>query len=254
VIACEDTRITAELLRGLGLPRRQLISVREHNETQQAARIVERIAAGQAVAYVSDAGTPGISDPGARLVAAVRAAGLPVIPIPGPSAVTAALSVAGFNTTTFRFVGFVPRASKALEAFLDELGACPEITVFFEAPHRIERTLLVLAERLASPDPQRQLLIAREMTKRFEQIEVVALGYLQEWIAANRERLRGEFVLALEASRQARSALCLEAERVLALLLEELPPAQAAKLAAKLTGASRVELYAQAESRRRSGG
>ncbi len=252
VIACEDTRVTATLLRGLGIALPELISVREHNEARLAARIVERIAAGQAVAYVSDAGTPGISDPGARLVEAVRAAGLPVIPIPGPSAVTAALSITGFQASGYRFVGFVPRETKALHAFVDELGSSRDITVFFESPHRIERTLTTLAERLASADPQRRLLIAREMTKRFEQTETVTAGQLHAWIDRNRDRLRGEFVIVVDACTTPRAARAYDSELLLRTLLEELPPAKAAKLAAKLTGSPRAELYARAESIRQS--
>ncbi len=244
-IACEDTRVTRDLLRFLDIAPPTLTSVREHNERAAADAIVSRIAAGEAVAYVSDAGTPAISDPGARLVAAVRAAGLPVTPIPGVSAVTAALSAAGLESTAFTFLGFAPVAAGELAEFVATISTRVETSVCFESPHRIEKFLLALAKGLPA---DRRVVIARELTKKFETITALNAGDIEAWIPLHVERMRGEFVIVVAGAAQPTRASSFEARALLKALLQELPPAKAAKLAAKITGESREALYTIAES------
>jgi 16S rRNA (cytidine1402-2'-O)-methyltransferase len=245
-IACEDTRVTRELLRHLNIDAPTLISVREHNEREQAERVVERIAAGEAVVYSSDAGTPAVSDPGARLVSAVRAAGQKVIPIPGVSAVTTAVSVAGFEATAFTFLGFAPTGATALDDFIDELAARSEVSVFFESPHRAMKTLSRCGERMPA---DRRLVIARELTKKFETIVGFTAAELLPWLAANEAQMRGEFVIVVDAATTKRGAAnTFDARALLKVLLEELPSSKAAKVAAKLTNESRETLYELAES------
>jgi 16S rRNA (cytidine1402-2'-O)-methyltransferase len=244
-IACEDTRVTRDLLRFLDIAPPALVSVREHNERAVAELIVQRIARGEAVAYASDAGTPAISDPGARLVAAVRAANLLVIPVPGVSAVTAALSVAGLESTAFTFLGFAPVAAGELADFVQLMNTRIETSVYFESPHRIEKCLLALAHGLPA---DRRVVIARELTKKFETITALNASEIEAWTALNAERMRGEFVIVVAGAAQATRASTFEARALLKALLQELPPAKAAKLAAKITGESRETLYELAES------
>lgn len=244
-IACEDTRVTRDLLRFLDIAPPTLVSVREHNERSAAEAIVSRITAGEAVAYVSDAGTPAISDPGARLVAAVRAAGLPVTPVPGVSAVTTALSAAGLESTAFTFLGFAPVAAGELAEFVTAISTRVETSVCFESPHRIEKCLLALAKGLPA---ERRVVIARELTKKFETITALNAGEIEAWVPLHAEKMRGEFVIVVEGAAQATSASSFEARALLKVLLQELPPAKAAKLAAKITGEPREALYEWAES------
>lgn len=243
-IACEDTRVTRDLLRLLEIAPPTLISVREHNERQAAESVVSRIASGEAVAYASDAGTPAISDPGARLVAAVRAAGFPIIPIPGVSAVTTALSVAGLESTAFTFLGFAPVSAGELAEFVEVIATRTETSVCFESPHRIEKFLLALAKGLPA---DRRVVIARELTKKFETITALNAGEIEAWIPLHADRMRGEFVIVVAGAGNATRASTLDARSVLKTLLQELPPAKAAKLAAKITGESREALYELAE-------
>lgn len=235
-IACEDTRHTQTMLRQYGIDK-PLLAVHEHNEEEAAQLVIERLRRGERVAYVSDAGTPAVSDPGARLVAAVRAAGLGILPLPGASSVTTALSVAGINGGSgFVFAGFLP--SKALErdqAVL-ALQADPRAVVILEAPHRIE----ALARAL-TPLGSRRVTVGRELTKQFEEITTVAAQDLGAWLAAGSQRTRGEFVLVLHPGEEAQAKD--DGHRVLQLLLAELPLKTAVKLAADITGASRNELY-----------
>jgi 16S rRNA (cytidine1402-2'-O)-methyltransferase len=245
-IACEDTRVTRELLRLLNIDAPPLVSVREHNEREQAERIVERIAAGEAIVYASDAGTPGVSDPGARLVATVRAAGLKVIPVPGVSAVTAAISVAGFEATAFTFLGFAPTTANALDEFLDAMIDRTELSVFFESPHRSEKTFMRMSERLPN---DRRVVIARELTKKFETIVGISAGELRAWVEANSAQMRGEFVIVVDAASTKQSVKTdLDTKALMKALLEELPASKAAKVAAKLTGESRQSLFELAET------
>ncbi len=246
LIACEDTRVTRELLRLLAIESPALISVREHNEREQCEGIVRRIADGHAVVYASDAGTPAVSDPGARLVAAVRAAGLRVTPVPGVSAVTTALSVAGFHATAFSFFGFAPTTSGALDEFIDSLATRNELAVFFESPHRAEKTLLRLGERLPG---DRRVLIARELTKKFETLSVVDAASLTDWVASRSSQMRGEFVIVVDAATNAASPTTgLDPRTLMKALLDELPASKAAKVAAKLTGERREVLFELAET------
>ncbi|MDD5247618.1 MAG: 16S rRNA (cytidine(1402)-2'-O)-methyltransferase [Rhodocyclaceae bacterium] len=241
LIACEDTRHTRHLLERHGI-RAPLLALHEHNENQAADKLIALLADGKRVALVSDAGTPGISDPGARAVAAVRAAGHKVVPLPGPSAAIAALSAAGLPDARFLFAGFLPTKATARRSEIERLGAVPAALVFYEAPHRIEETVADLAAVL---EPQRTLVVARELTKLFEQIASMPLADGPAWFAADDNRRRGEFVLIVSGP-PPRQGLDAETERVLAALLAELPVKQAAKLAATITGAAKNELYQRA--------
>jgi len=238
-VAAEDTRVSGQLLAHFSISK-PLISIREHNERAAAEKVVAWIAAGEAVAYVSDAGTPAVSDPGARLVVAVRAAGLAVVPIPGVAAVTAALSVAGIESGQWLFHGFLPPKSGARRAQLQTLAALPAALVFYEAPHRIEETL---ADMAAVLDDARPVTLAREITKRFESIVTLPLVEAPAWLAADPNHVRGEFVVIVHPPAAAAAMVDTEAMRVLAVLQSELPPTLAAKLTAKITGRSKAELY-----------
>lgn len=244
-VACEDTRVTANLLQRIGL-HRPLLSVHEHNEEGAAQGLIERLQQGQRVAYASDAGTPGVSDPGARLVAAVRAAGLPVIPLPGASAVVTALSGAGdIQGNGFRFIGFLPSKAQARAQALQALEGETASVVVFEAPHRIE----ALADAMAEHCSQRTVTVCRELTKQFEQIVTLVAADWPAWLAADADRRRGEFVLVLHGQRAqvaTDETLPADLERWLRVLLKELPVKQAAGLAAEASGWPRKALYQQA--------
>ena len=216
-----------------------LVSIREHNERAAADRVIAWIAAGEAVAYVSDAGTPAVSDPGARLVAAVREAGMAVVPIPGVSAVTTALSAAGVESGSWLFHGFLPPKTGARRAQLQTLAALPVALVFYEAPHRIEETLADMAVVL---DGARRVTLARELTKKFESIVTLPLHDAPAWLAADPNHVRGEFVVIVHPPATA-VAIDGEAMRVLGILQGALPPTLAAKLASQITGRSKAELY-----------
>lgn len=241
LIACEDTRHTRHLLDRHGI-RAQLLAVHEHNESAAAEKLVAALREGRRVALVSDAGTPGISDPGARAVAAVRAAGFAVMPLPGPSAAVTALSASGLNDARYLFAGFLPTKATARRAAIEELAAVPAALVFYEAPHRIEETVADLAALL---EPGRTLVVARELTKLFEQIVAMPVAEGPAWLAADANRRRGEFVLAVSGP-PPREGLDAATERVLKALLAELPVKQAAKLAAEITGAAKNDLYRRA--------
>jgi 16S rRNA (cytidine1402-2'-O)-methyltransferase len=243
-IACEDTRHTQSLLRAYGIDRssQQLIALHQHNEAQAAQTVIERLHAGQRVAFVSDAGTPAVSDPGARLVAAVRAAGLPVVPLPGASSVTTVLSVAGLvggtEETGFVFAGFLPSKTSERASMVQTLGTEPRAVVLLEAPHRIEP----LAQALAALG-ERGLTIGRELTKQFEEIASMRAADFPAWLAQDPNRARGEFVLVLHPVLLATQAQDEAALRTLKLLLAELPLKTAVKLAAEITGGARNVLY-----------
>jgi 16S rRNA (cytidine1402-2'-O)-methyltransferase len=240
-IACEDTRHTQSLLRAYGIDKTssQLIAVHQHNESQAAHTVLDHLRQGQRVAYVSDAGTPGISDPGARLVAAVRNHHLRTIPLPGPSSVTALLSVAGLvedQPNGFVFVGFLATKSGEREREVLALSAENRAVVLLEAPHRIE----ALALALATLGP-RQVTIGRELTKQFEEVATVSAQDLPAWLAANTNRLRGEFALVLHPVPS--TAAAPQDTRILKMLMEHLPLKTAVKLAADITGEPRNALY-----------
>ena len=246
-IACEDTRHTQALLRAYGIDKTsaQLLAVHQHNEAEAALAVVQRLQQGQRIAYVSDAGTPGVSDPGARLVAAVHAAGLRALPLPGASSITTALSVAGavaHNTESggFLFAGFLPVKNAERATAVQQLASEPRCVVLLEAPHRIED----LADALAVLG-ERPVTLARELTKQFEEISTHPARDLAGWLAGAPQRVKGEFVVLLHPlpSQQDDGA---DAQRVLRLLLGELPTKTAVKLAADITGAPRNALYSQA--------
>ena len=242
-VACEDTRHTQALLRAYGIDKHgaQLLAVHQHNEAEAAQSVVERLRQGQRVAYVSDAGTPAISDPGARLVAAVREARLPVVPLPGASSVTTALSVAGITADAaqhgaFVFAGFLSSKSAERATTIAALAREVRAVVILEAPHRIE----ALATALAVLGP-RPVTIGRELTKQFEEIATVNAEALPAWLAQDGNRLRGEFALVLHPAPV--DAPAGPDTRVLKLLLDHLPLKTAVKLAADITGESRNALY-----------
>ncbi len=240
-VACEDTRNTGQLLARYGLSR-PLLAAHQHNEREAAQKIIQRLQQGERIALVSDAGTPAVSDPGARIVDAVREAGLPVIPVAGASAAIAALSAGGLLTEQFHFIGFLPAKDRQRDQALAALVASSATLVFYEAPHRIVGTVDALLQAFG---PQRRVVIARELSKLFEQIHRCALADAPAWLAADANRQRGEFVLLVEGAPQAGDDMD-EAKRLLAILLEACPLSQAAALAAKITGIKKNVLYALA--------
>jgi 16S rRNA (cytidine1402-2'-O)-methyltransferase len=242
-IACEDTRHSSTLLQQLGIDK-PLLPLHRHNEAGAAQTVLQRLAQGQRIAYVSDAGTPAVSDPGALLVAAVQAAGHPTVPIPGASSVLAAVSVAGDSTGggAFHFTGFLPTRAAERQTALQSLLASAATQVLFEAPHRIES----LATALAGLAPQRRITLCRELTKQFESIATMDAAELPGWLAADPNRLRGEFVVVIHATPQVAKAGDPATDRMLQVLLRELPLKHAVALAAELSGAPRNALYAQA--------
>lgn len=242
VIACEDTRKTGALLQRFGLSQ-PTIAAHQHNEREVADKIIERLQAGQRVALVSDAGTPGVSDPGARIVDAVRAAGLNVVPLPGPSAVITALSASGLVNDRFHFVGFLPAKAKGRETALAPLARETATLVFYEAPHRIVECVEAL---VAAFEPGRQVVFARELSKMFEEIHRCTLGEALAWVKADPNRERGEFVVLVEGAVAATDAEDAEAERILQILLSECSVKQAASLAAQITGRKKNALYDRA--------
>lgn len=241
-IAAEDTRVTRHLLDHRGISAR-LIALHEHNEERAARDVLDILATGASVALVSDAGTPAISDPGARLVGLARAAGYVVSPIPGANAAAAAVSVSGFLSPHFLFYGFLPARGGARRTALAALQALPYTLVFYEAPHRVAESV---ADMAATLGPERRLLFARELTKLFEETHVCALGAAQDWLAANEYRAMGEFVLVVEGAAVSSVTEVVDVEKTLKALLDELPLKQAVALAVKITGGSRNELYQRA--------
>jgi 16S rRNA (cytidine1402-2'-O)-methyltransferase len=241
VIAAEDTRVTRRLLDHYGIVTRT-IALHAHNELHASTEVLAALASGKDVALVSDAGTPAISDPGARVVAAARAAGHAVSPAPGPNAAAAAMSVSGFDAPHFLFYGFLPARAVARRTALQEIAALPYALVFYEAPHRVAECVTDLAATLGT---ERRVLIARELTKLFEETHVCMLRDAPAWFAADANRERGEFVLVVDAPAAA-SAPDDGADGVLGVLLGELPLKQAVAIAAKLTGIARNALYERA--------
>jgi len=245
-IACEDTRQTQPLLRAYGIdkPAGAFIAAHEHNEVQAAQAVLARLQAGQRVVYASDAGTPAVSDPGARLVAACAAQGWRALPVPGASSVTAALSVAGMaGDGRYIFEGFLPAKPGERQAALARLRCEPRAIVLLEAPHRI----VALADALAAAFGARTVTVARELTKQFEQVAALPCAGLPAWLAADPLRQRGEFVLTVHpAPIQDGVGDDAETGRILTLLLAELPLKTAVRLAAEITGGPRNALYARA--------
>ena len=242
-VACEDTRHTSPLLRHLGLDK-PLLALHEHNEREASAAVLARLAAGERVAYVSDAGTPAVSDPGAALVAACQAAGYRTVPVPGASSALAALCVAGDTVARgFAFTGFLPPKGNERTAALKVLAARDDAQVLFEAPHRID----TLLQGLADVAPHRAITICRELTKQFEGVSTMAAAEAPAWLAADANRSRGEFVVVVHAvAPEAAEGADSEHDTVLRTLMAAVPLKQAVGLAAELTGAPRNTLYARA--------
>lgn len=239
VVAAEDTRNTAHLLTHHGIGANRLMAVHQHNERTAAEKIVALLQAGQSVAFVSDAGTPAVSDPGALLVQAVRAAGLRVIPVPGANAAIAALSAAGLAEPHFLFHGFLPNKSAARCTTLESLRDQACTLVFYEAPHRIVECVADLCAVLGG---ERQIVLAREITKLFETIHSCPLRDAEAWLLSDSNQQRGEFVVLVSGA-VPQPGLPAEARRVLETLLGELPLKQAVQLATQISGAGRNELY-----------
>jgi 16S rRNA (cytidine1402-2'-O)-methyltransferase len=241
-IAAEDTRVTARLLAHHHL-KGKLVAVHEHNERRAADWIVGELAQGRNIALVTDAGTPAVSDPGATVVAKARAAGFKVVPVPGPNAAVTALSAAGIADGPFLFAGFLPAKPGSRRKALEALRALPYTLVLYEAPHRVLECVEDMAKTLGA---ERILVIARELTKLFEQLHRCRLDEAAAWLRADPDRLRGEFVLIAQGVAARDEGVKLDWERVLATLLAELPLARSVKLACKLTGAKRKTVYARA--------
>lgn len=258
-IACEDTRHTQTLLRAWDMSRAssELLALHQHNEQEASQMLITRLKEGQRIAYVSDAGTPAISDPGGILVEAVQAANLRVVPIPGASSITTALSASGADSNAYAngiaglengwvFAGFLPTKTKARQQAIHALQNEHRTTILLEAPHRINELCTQLAV-LA----QRPVTLARELTKQFEAIATMPAHALAAWLAEDSNRTKGEFVIIIHAQAKADDAiptdtLTNEQQRILQLLVDELPVSTAARLASEITGATRKNCYAQA--------
>ncbi|HEY8023288.1 MAG TPA: 16S rRNA (cytidine(1402)-2'-O)-methyltransferase [Burkholderiaceae bacterium] len=241
-VACEDTRNTAQLMTRYAL-NKPLIAAHQHNEREVAQKLIARLQAGERIALVSDAGTPGVSDPGARIVDAVRLAGLRIVPLPGASAAIGALSASGLVQDQFHFVGFLPSKPKQRENALSKLTSSAATLVFYEAPHRIEETIASLMQVF---EGTRSVVFAREISKLFEEIHRCPLSESQTWLAADPHRHKGEYVIVLEGAPDAGDDDQLEADRVLNILLDSCSVKQAATLAAELTGQKKNALYERA--------
>jgi 16S rRNA (cytidine1402-2'-O)-methyltransferase len=251
VIAAEDTRESRTLLDAWGIAT-PLMAAHRHNEAAAAQAICERLAQGQCVALVSDAGAPAVSDPGARIVRAVRRAGYAVVPVPGPSAVITALMGSGVTTDenpAYAFAGFPPPKSAARQRWLAQWCGLAAPVVMFESPHRVAATL---ADLLAVCGPLRDVTIARELTKRFEEIATLPLGQAQEWLRAEPHRTQGEFVLIAHAPPPVESGLAMDpaTDALLDALLDTVSVRDAARIAARVSGLPRDVLYARALARR----
>lgn len=241
-ILAEDTRTSSVLLTHFGIAK-PLVALHEHNEDGASAGLIEDLRAGQALALISDAGTPLISDPGFVLVRAARAAKVPVIAVPGPCAAVAALSIAGIASDRFLFCGFLPARQAARREKLRELATQRHTLIFYEASHRIAECLGDVVETFGET---RRLCLARELSKRFEQSVTAPAGEVLRWLHADSNRVRGEFVLVIEGASDAPAQT--DATRLLRVLLKELPASRAARVAAELTTLPRRELYAIALS------
>ncbi len=242
LIAAEDTRHSARLLRHFAVTT-PCVALHEHNEREQSSRLLQRLANGESVALIADAGTPLLSDPGFHLVQQARLQGIRVIPVPGPSAVVAALSVSGLPTDCFKFIGFLPAKSAARRQRLAALVAEPCTLAFYESPHRILESLADMGEILGR---DRDAVLARELTKTFETVQGGSLDELHAFVSRDANQQKGEMVLLVAGAPVVEAALNPDVERILGVLLEELPVKQAAALAARITGVKKNQLYQQA--------
>jgi 16S rRNA (cytidine1402-2'-O)-methyltransferase len=240
LIAAEDTRHSGRLLRHFGIGTRTE-AIHEHNERSQVPRLVEILKGGKSIAFITDAGTPLVSDPGFHLVRAVRQAGIRVVPVPGACAAIAALSVAGLPSDRFVFEGFPPAKSAARRAVFEKLREEGRTLIFYESPHRILESLKDMSEVFG---PGREAVLARELTKQFETLRAGGLEELLEWAGRDADQQLGEFVILIHGvPRAEREAVDEEAGRVLKILLDELPVSQATALAARITGLKKNKLY-----------
>lgn len=239
LVAAEDTRVTSGLLNAYGI-QTKLHAYHEHNERAAAEALVRALQAGKSVALVSDAGTPGISDPGAHIAAQARQVGIPVVPIPGASAAAAVMSVAGNVVGRWLFHGFLPHKAGERRRELQGLRDLGVPILFYESPHRIAECVADLTEVLG---PERRILIAREVTKLHESFHECALGEAAAWLAGDDNRRRGEFVLLVSGAPPLPEDDLAAARPVLETLLAELPASQSARLAARLTGSRKNALY-----------
>ncbi len=246
MIACEDTRVTRTLLGRFGIDT-PMSALHEHNEQQASAALVEQLLAGRSIALVSDAGTPAVSDPGARLVELAHRSRIRVSPVPGPNAAAAAFSVAGFADGRYLFGGFLPATGAARREALEAIEVALPV-VLYEAPHRIARTI---DDLLAHFGPERDITIAREMTKKFEEIARMPLGEAPAWLKAASHREQGEFVLVVAPGKEQARGAAVDPDAVLEALLEALKPSEAARIAAKITGAAKNALYRKALAHRK---
>jgi 16S rRNA (cytidine1402-2'-O)-methyltransferase len=242
-IAAEDTRNTSHLLTHYGITANRLLALHQHNERGAADKVIALLQQGQSVALVTDAGTPAVSDPGAVLVEAVLSAGFRVVPIPGASAVVSALSASGLARPHFLFYGFLPNKSAARRSVLQSVVDHPYTLVFYEAPHRIVESV---ADLQAVFGDEREIVLARELTKLFENIHRCKLGEALTWLNSDANNQRGEFVVLVAGIDAKQNELSPETEKTLAILLEELPLKQAVQLAVKISGANKNELYQRA--------
>lgn len=249
LVCAEDTRVSQQLLSAYGI-RAKLVSVREHNERQMTETITAALTAGQVVAQISDAGTPAVCDPGARLAAGVREAGFKVVPVVGASAVMAALSVAGVTQSDFYFAGFLPPKAGERAQWFERWREVPYAVAMFETPHRIEAALAQMAEIL----PNRHLMLAREISKTFETFISGSVADVLVAVRADANQTRGEMVLVLHPPEAAAAnELNNQARHIMSLLAAELPPKKAAALAAEISGVNKKALYEWAVAQKQEG-
>ncbi len=241
VIAAEDKRHSAPLLAHYNIDT-PMLAVHEHNEKQRVVQLLQRLQAGESVALITDAGTPLISDPGYHLVNHIKAAGFPVVPVVGPSAVIAALSVAGIATDHFTFMGYLPAKAKARCQLLASMKASVYTHVFYETPHRI---VSAIADMIAVLGEKRQVAIARELTKTFETIKTAPLSDIQTWMLADENQQRGEFVVVVAGAEKPSVQQVIDADTValISVLLQELPIKKVARVVAKLTPHTKQTIY-----------
>jgi len=242
LIAAEDTRHSQRLMNHLGVSAR-LLSLHEHNEREKSQAIIDKVKEGQSIALVSDAGTPLISDPGYFLVKLAQEQGVKVVPIPGVSAVVTALSVSGLPSDRFVFEGFLPAKSGNKQRVLELFKYESRTVIFYESPHRIVDTLEAM---LTVFGEDRRLVLARELTKTFETIKGDSLGLLCEWVKSDANQQRGEFVLLLEGATDTPEESVVDQDKMLALLIAELPIKKASKIVSEITGANKKDLYQRA--------
>lgn len=250
-VAAEDTRHSGRLLQQFGLEV-PLLAVHDHNEAERVPGLIRRLQAGETLALVSDAGTPLISDPGYRLIAAAHEAGVKVVPVPGPCAAIAALSAAGLASDRFHFEGFLPARQGPRQARLQALAELPHTMIFYEAPHRIVETLADMVEIWGD---SRLATLARELTKTFETVRRAPLGELSAWVASDGDQQRGEIVLVVAGApeRALADSRALTAEAILRVLVRELPVKQASAMAAELLGLKKNALYELAQRLKEEG-